>query len=159
MRNKDEKILAISEYKEHIYKYIIQNNLKSKDIDVYSTKDRELFDTTIIQNEDLILEEYADTILLRKEVKLINNAMREEIYRLNSLIEDLKFITDQYNIKKSTRSLFNDCINELIKISKPRRLSILTGLDNLLFELAHMNDKSYAEYFDSIYTIKFKCKS
>lgn len=144
LTNLNGEIIALSEYKEYMQMYIIQNRYTTNEVQVYTIKHTDYCDKLLIENDDNILEEYGNYVLTRRDIKIPDHFISEERSRINSIIYDLSFIYKNYDLseKKSKKirqvlELLSD-INIEDKIMKSFNMTLLE--DNIYVPKQNNNE-------------------
>lgn len=144
LTNLNGEIIALTEYKEYMKMYIIQNRYTANEVQVYTIKNTDYCDKILIENDDKILEEFEDYILTRRDIKIPSQFTSEERSRLNSTIYDLSFIYKNYDLseKKSKKirqviELLSD-LNIEDKIMKNFNMTLLE--DNIYVSKQNRNE-------------------
>ena len=95
--NKDKVLIAISEIKEYLYRYIIQNNY-SDSYKVIKIVDNKTIDKYLLLYDNLYLDEIEGIILTLDERRIIYS----EINQCEALVEDtilnLSSILNEFNL-------------------------------------------------------------
>jgi hypothetical protein len=140
----NEKVIAISEEKNYIYEYIIQNNLSQEYI-VTSNKDKEFINKFLILYEDLILNKYEEYILTNIEQRMIDNIITEEVLIIKDTIDNLNHIYKDYNFDSKERKQIKKVINIIRKKNKPKYLFSLLKIKDFINDIILKKNKNILE--------------
>jgi hypothetical protein len=160
--SKTDQVKAITEDKEYIYRYIIQNQL-SDEFQVTKLKDEKLINKYLIIYENLMLDEQNGFILTYSQRKLINNTNEGELSFIEDTIDSLRRMLKDYNLKDKDYAALYEAILVLSKNSKPKRLSVLLRTKEFILNLLLPKNKGIVDMFnddemtkDNMYYIHIK---
>lgn len=107
------EIIAISEYKYHIYDFYIQNNYDPSIYSIKKIKDKGTINDYLILFSDLYIEELHDFVVLNKDLNILSEIINGEITRVYDAISLLKDVS-----KNVTKTKDSDIIYKTICILK-----------------------------------------
>lgn len=142
----ENKIIALSESKEYVYKYILQNNFGSE-YKVSKIKDRNLIDKFLIVYDELILDETEGFILTAIERRLINRNIEESKCKIEDTIEAIETLLSNFNFSEKDYVILRKAVKVLYKNTKPKRLSKLLSLKEFIMNLFLPSKKDIVDSF------------
>jgi len=138
LKNINKKIIAISEDRDFIIRYILLKNINEFDISKISNK-KEIIKLTNSFSE-LMLNEFDEFILTSEELNIVNNSIDEFTCRITDSINNLLLIKDYLSIiSNKDKNNIDKVIKLLRRINKPKRISILLDIKQFIFYIFKTN--------------------
>lgn len=100
-------VIAASEDIEYIKKYLYETLDNSDQYEFFKVMDEDMIDS-ISSDEDILLHNFNGIIITGYELEFILKHIKQELFRTKSIMDDLKFIMDNYNIDKRDKRLFKE---------------------------------------------------
>ena len=138
LKNINKKIIAISEDRDFIIRYILLKTINEFDISKISNK-KEIIKLTNSFSE-LMLNEFDEFILTSEELNIVNNSIDEFTCRITDSINNLLLIKDYLSIiSNKDKNNIDKVIKLLRRINKPKRISILLDIKQFIFYIFKTN--------------------
>jgi hypothetical protein len=141
---RNDKVIALSEDKSLVYRYVIQQNFSSE-YKISKIKKDDLVNRFLIIYDDLILQDYDEFVLTSFESRIINRTVDEEKARLEDAIECLVTMVKDYNFSSGDQKVLLEAIKVLNKNKKPKRLGILICIKEFIYSIIHPQGNSIIE--------------
>lgn len=100
-------IIAASEDLEYIKSYLYDTLENSTQYEFFKVRDEDMQDK-IMSDENILLHNFNGIIITGYELDFILKHIKEELLRTKNIMDDLKFIIDNYNIDKRNKRLFKE---------------------------------------------------
>jgi len=137
LKNPNKRIIAISEDKNFIIRYILLKKYNEFNIEKESNK-KEIM-RLINTFSNLVLNEYEEYILTSEELYVINNTVDEFTCKITDSINNLLLIKDYLSLSNKDKDNIDKVLKLLIKINKPKRLNILLNIKEFIMSIFNTN--------------------
>lgn len=108
-------IIAASEDIDYIKKYLYETLENSSNYEFFKVMDEDMIDN-IMSDENILLHNFNGIIITGYELDFILKHIKQELSRTKSIMDDLKYIIDNYNIDKRDKRLFKETRKAIMNI-------------------------------------------
>lgn len=124
-------IIAISEYKFHIYSFYIQNNYNINKYKIFTITDDKKINNYLILFHDYYLIEYYDFIIRTKDKIIFDNYLYSNELKLYETENYLSYISDNTDIPKKERDILLKA-SKILSKNRRKNLSNFINLDKMI---------------------------
>ena len=111
----DGNIIAASEDLDYIKSYLYETLEDSNGYEFFKVKNEDMQDK-IMSDENILLHNFNGIIITGYELDFILRHIKEELTRTKSIMDDLKYIIDNYVIDKRTKRLFKETRKSIMNL-------------------------------------------
>lgn len=108
-------IIAASDELEYINKYLYETIEDHSQYEFFKVRDEDMEDK-ILSDESILLHNFNNIIITGYELDFILRHIKQELLRTKSIIDDLKYIMDNYLIDKRDKRLFKETRKSIMNL-------------------------------------------
>lgn len=126
------EILAITEFKYHIYSFYLQNEYSNDEYKIVKLTDKNKINNYLILLDDLYLIEFYNFFIRVKDKTIIMNMINDNISKLTETIEYLEHILSDFNVSNKESINIDKTISILKKNSKSSNIIDFIDIKNII---------------------------
>lgn len=134
IKNSDNSVIAITEFKDDICQFFIQNNYTFNKYSIFKCDKQKKCSKMLAKYHELYLLEYRDFIIRNIDYQALTDIIEDTRKKMKSSIKDLEYIKDISNLSKKENKAFDTVIDVLKKNKKKKNIEYFIQLDSFIKE-------------------------
>lgn len=130
----EDKIFAITEYKYHAIRFILQTNNTLYHYKKYNMSEKK-FNHYMIKYDDIILYEYENFIIREKELKYVKDLIETTKYQLKYTMECIQNINQDCIMSPNEHEILGNASHIIKKYIKKKRINDFIGIKSFIRDI------------------------